>query len=295
MTTSACFIGLGNMGTPMAKNLIKNGVQLYVFNRSKEKTTPLVEAGAILLESPQQAFSSAPIVFTMLANDQALQEVSDQLLKTPKRGAIHVSMSTVSPALSRHLAALHKEKGMEFIAAPVFGRPDVAEKQSLWIVTAGSERAKKQVEPLLYFIGKKVYDFGIDPGSANIVKITGNFLLLSTIELLAEAFTLAEKGGVSVEALHSFLTDSLFPSPVFQTYGNLIRNRKFMPAGFKMALGLKDIDLFLEAAHELRVPSPIGGLLRDRLLGGLALNRGEMDWSAIALSAIEQAGLETRM
>jgi 3-hydroxyisobutyrate dehydrogenase-like beta-hydroxyacid dehydrogenase len=295
MTTSACFIGLGNMGMPMAKNLLKNGVKLYVYNRTYEKTTSIIEAGATLLDSPANAFSAAPIVFSMLANDQALQEVSEKLLHAPKAGAIHVSMSTVSPDLSRRLAAMHQEKGVAFVAAPVFGRPDVAEKQSLWIVAAGSESAKKQVEPLLYFMGKKVYDFGADPGSANIVKITGNFLILSQVELLAEAFTLVEKGGVSVEAFHSFLTDSLFPSPVIQTYGGLIRNRKFMPAGFKLALGLKDIDLFLKAAHNLRVPSPIGGLLRDRLLSAIANNRGDMDWSAIALSSLEQAGLETRM
>jgi 3-hydroxyisobutyrate dehydrogenase-like beta-hydroxyacid dehydrogenase len=294
MTISVCFIGLGNMGSPMAFNLLKNHVKLFVYNRSKEKASKLVEAGAQLLESPQEAFEHAPIVFSMVANDEALKAITEGkngLLEKGKPGCIHVSMSTISPKLSRELAGLHQEKGVHYLAAPVFGRPDAAEQQKLVICVSGNDEAKKRVEPLLRFLGQKIYDLGNKPELANGVKLTGNFLILTVVEALSEAYAFAQKSGISLQQLHTLLTDSLFPSPVFQTYGQLILSQQFEPAEFKMHLGLKDMDLFLRAADALRVPLPIAGLLHDRLLAGLANKRGEMDWSAISLTEFEEAGL----
>jgi 3-hydroxyisobutyrate dehydrogenase-like beta-hydroxyacid dehydrogenase len=297
MTTTACFIGLGSMGSNMASNLIKNGVKLYVWNRSKEKAAKLVKEGAQLLDSPRDAFDKSQIIFSMVADDHALQEICDGdngILKNSKPGSIHVSMSTVSPKISRSLAAKHQEKGVAYVAAPVFGRPDAAEQQNLWICAAGDPKAKEQVKPLLLFMGKKVADFGEDHGNANEVKLTGNFLILSLIESLSEAYAFAEKSGVSLPDLHSFFAETLFPSPVFQNYGRLIIDRRFDPAGFKMQLGLKDIDLLLRSAENIRVPLPIAGLLHDRLLAGLANDRGSMDWSAITITELEEAGLATK-
>ena len=294
MAQAASFIGLGNMGVHMASNLMKNGVKVYVYNRSKEKASKLINAGAQLLSSPKEAFDKSNMAFTMLADDHALQEISDGdngLLKNAKPGCIHVSMSTISPKLSKTLAAKHKEKGIHYIAAPVFGRPEAAEAKSLWICMAGDSNAKKQVEPFLLYMGKKVIDFGEEPEKANIIKLCGNFLILSVVESLSEAYALAEKSGVPLEKLHGFLTESLFPSPVYQNYGKLIIDRNFEPAGFKMQLGHKDIDLLLRAADNIRVPLPIAGLLHDRLLAGLANDRGNMDWSAISLTEFEEAGL----
>lgn len=291
---SCAFIGLGSMGFPMAQNLLKNGVKLFVYNRSKAKASPLVTQGAELLNSPKEAFERASIVFSMVSNDQALQDITDGnygLLSHARPDCIHVSMSTISPTLSRSLAAKHEEKGVQYIASPVFGRPDAAQNQKLWICVAGDRTAKQQVIPLLQHLGQKVYDFGEKPEVANAVKLTGNFMILATIELLAEAFAFAEKNDVDLETFYTLITESLFPSPIFQNYGRLILDRNFSPAGFKMSLGLKDIDLFLRTADSLRVPSPIAGLLHDRLMTGLANNREDMDWSAISLTTTEEAGL----
>ena len=297
MSTNVCFIGLGNMGHPMAESLLKNRVNLFVYNRTKSKADDLLKQGASWLNSPSEAFKHATIVFTMVANDQALialTEGPNGILANAKPGCIHVSMSTISPKLSRELTAKHQEKGVHYLASPVFGRPDVAAQQNLWICISGNSSAKKQVDPLLHFIGKKVYDFGEEPASANVVKLAGNFLILNTVEMLSEAFTFVEKSGVDPQKVHEFITDSLFPTPVHKTYGQLILSQNFDPAGFKMKLGLKDIDLLLRAAEEVRVPLPSAGLLHDRLLAGLAHNRGEMDWSAIALTELEEAGITRR-
>jgi 3-hydroxyisobutyrate dehydrogenase-like beta-hydroxyacid dehydrogenase len=294
MVDSICFIGLGSMGLPIARNLLKTGTKLFVYNRSKEKAEDLVAQGAELLNSPLEAFERSKIVFSMVSNDQALQTITEGsygLLKNAHPGCIHISMSTISPTLSRSLAEKHREKGTHYLASPVFGRPDVAEKQKLWICLAGDKGAKKQVLPFLQHVGQKVYDFGEKPEIANAVKLTGNFMILASVELLAEAFAFAEKNGVPLNIFHTMLTESLFPSPVFENYGKIILNQDFFPAGFKMSLGLKDIDLFLRTADSLRVPSPIAGLLHDRLMTGLAHNREDLDWSAIALTSTEEAGL----
>jgi 3-hydroxyisobutyrate dehydrogenase-like beta-hydroxyacid dehydrogenase len=291
MTLKASFIGLGSMGSPMAFNLLKQGVELGVYNRSKEKAIPLVEAGAKLLNHPSDGFKHAPIVFSMVANDQALEaitESADGLLESAHPGCIHVSSSTVAPATTHKLMLKHKEKSVLFVSAPVFGRPDAAARQELWICMAGDEAAKKKAQPLLSMMGKKIYDFGNEPEAANAVKLAGNFMILSVIEMLSEAFAFVQKNGVKPEPLHTFLTETLFPSPVFQNYGKLIMQQKFSPAGFKLALGSKDINLFLNTAKSLQLPSPFAQELHKLLLTSLDKGREEMDWSAISLLSMEE-------
>lgn len=295
MTQKACFIGLGSMGTPMASNLLKNQLELYVYNRSKEKEETLIKSGAKKLVSLQEAFEKADIVFSMLADDHALNEIclgNEGILKRAKPGKIHVSMSTVSPMIVKKLASLHEEKGVKFISAPVFGRPEAAAAQKIWICMAGEKSAKEKVKPLLQMVGQRVEDFGEEPELANCVKLAGNFIILSIVESLSESFAFAEKSGVDTQQMYQFLIETLFPSPVIQTYGKLIVSRQFKPAGFKMHLGLKDMDLLLRTADHLQVPMPVAGILHDRLLAGLANHRGDMDWSAIALTTYEEAGLK---
>lgn len=290
MTLKASFIGLGSMGNPMALNLLKQGVDLAVYNRTKEKTTPLIEVGAKLLNSPSEAFKHAPIVFSMVANDQALGAITegqDGLLAGAYPGCIHISSSTVAPATTHRLALKHHEKGVHLIAAPVFGRPDVAAKHELWICMAGNEEAKKQAEPLLSKIGKAIYDFGDIPESANAIKLAGNFMILSCIEMMGEAFAFAQQNGIKPEQLYTFLTETLFPSPIFLTYGKIIANKKFTPAGLKLALGSKDLNLFLDAAKSLNVSTPIAQVLQKQLLTSFDKGREDMDWSAISLLALE--------
>ncbi len=291
MSEKISFIGLGNMGFPMAKNLLKNGANLQVYNRTKEKAEPLIKSGANYLESPKDAFKESSIVFTMVANDEALLDIAEgpnSILTNAGLGAIHVSCSTVDPATIEKLAKSHKEKGVTLISAPVFGRPDVAEKQSLWICIAGNPEGKKRVEPFLKMMGQKIYDFGDKPESANNVKVTGNFLILAVSELLAEAFTVLDRNQVNPGSFLELITDSIFPSPVFKTYGKIILDEKFSPPGFKLPLGLKDINLFLKAAEKVQSNPPVGKLLQERLKKSIEKGREELDWSAISLLSKEE-------
>lgn len=285
MTKEIIFIGLGNMGTPMAMNLLKNGVALSVYNRTKEKTKPVIKAGAKFLENPSDAFKNASIVFSMLANDEALIEVTESILKNAQKECIHVSLSTVAPDTIKKLDEQHKMKDAILISAPVFGRPEVAEKQELWICTAGKEEAKKEVRPYLLMLGKKIYDFGPNPESANFVKVSGNFMILSVIEALSETFAALKQNGIDPTQFLSLMTDSLFPSPVYKTYGKIISDQKFSPPGFKMTLGLKDLNLFLSTAKDLDLP--LAQVLKERCLTGIGKGQGDLDWSAISLMSEE--------
>ncbi len=294
MTVNVSYIGLGSMGIPMVRNLLRNGVNVAVWNRSKDKALVVVNEGAKLLNSPQDAFDHGEIVFSTVANDEAFRAITEApggLLENAKPGCIHVSMSTLSPAIIEEFAAKHKAKGMELLSTPVFGRPEGATAATLTIAIAGEHRAKQKVEPLLRFLSKKLHDFGEQPHIANVVKITGNFMILSTVEALAEAYAFAEKNNVPMEALNSLFSESLFPTPSMKTYGRILLERHFTPAGFKLSLGLKDINLFLRQAELVKTPTPIAGILHDRLMAGMASDRGDFDWSAIAITVLEESGL----
>ncbi|MBA3721452.1 MAG: NAD(P)-dependent oxidoreductase [Parachlamydiaceae bacterium] len=288
MSQAVAFIGLGNMGIAIARNILRGKIPLFVYNRTPEKALPLVKEGAQLLNSPAEAFKRATVVFTMVANDSALEEITtgkNGLLETIKPGCIHVSMSTVSPETTEKLQALHANKGAYFIASPVFGRPDVAAAAKLWVCFAGNPGAKKIVEPILKLIGQRLEDFGDDPKAANIVKLAGNFLILNVIESMGEALALAESNGIERVKLANFFAETLFPSPVYKTYGNIVAEKAFEPAGFKMTLGLKDISLVNKTAEASKVTMPIAKLLLTLIQDGLEHGREDLDWSAIILSA----------
>jgi 3-hydroxyisobutyrate dehydrogenase-like beta-hydroxyacid dehydrogenase len=180
---------------------------------------------------------------------------------------------------------------VEYVAAPVFGRPDAAAAKRLWVCTSGPAAAKKRVQPVLEAIGQGIFDFGDDAGSANVVKLCGNFLIASAIEALAESLTLAEKNGVNKSAVAEMLGKTLFSCPVYQGYGKQIAEERFEPAGFRLVLGLKDISLALETAAASSMPMPLASLLRDRWMTAIAKKRGDMDWTAVALGVAEDAGL----
>lgn len=294
MTFSASFIGLGSMGLPIATNLLKNQVKLSVYNRTPDKMSSLLAEGATALQSPSEAFKKSPILFSMVANDQALLSVTtgeEGVLKNAKSGDIHVSMSTISPQLTQDLVKKHAEKGAYFIAAPVFGRPDLAKEAKIALCYAGNPEAKMKVKFLFNYISAYIYDFGEKAELANFVKLAGNFLIFNVVEALSEAFSFVHKAGAEPEDFLTFLTETLFPSPVYKTYGNIIANQQFYPPGFKMQLGLKDIDLLLRNADHLKVPLPIAGILHDRLMIGLANGRENLDWSAISLTQMEESGI----
>ncbi|OMC40555.1 NAD(P)-dependent oxidoreductase [Mycobacterium sp. IS-1264] len=287
------FIGLGNMGHGMATNLLTAGHQITVYNRSPAKAEPLVQRGATAARSVAEA-STGEVVFTMLSDDDAVEEVAfgaNGLVASLAPGATHVSSSTISVALSERLAAAHAEAGQRYAAAPVFGRPEAASAAKLFVIAAGAPQVLEPLVPLFDAIGQRTFVVSDQPYTANLVKLSGNFLLASAIESVSEAVALVGKAGVDRQQYVDILTSTLFTAPAYQTYGGLIARREFEPAGFASRLGLKDVRLVLAAAEGLQVPLPVASVLRDRLLTLVATGGGHLDWSALATLADRDAGL----
>jgi len=286
------FIGLGHMGAGMAASLLKAGHEVSVYNRTRTKADKLVAQGAKPIASVSDACRSDAVI-TMLANDDAVESIvfgEDGIIDSLPVGATHISSSTISVALSERLAAAHAKAGHRFIAAPVFGRPDVAAEGKLFVVVGGAPDAIEAAASLFAAIGQKTFVVSDRPQAANLVKLSGNFLIASVIEALGEAMALVGKGGVDQREYLDILTSTLFTAPVYKTYGGLIVDRKVEPAGFAAPLGHKDIRLTLAAAEDLRVPMPLASLLRDRFLTLLAHGGDTLDWSAIGQLAAKDAG-----
>lgn len=285
------FIGLGRMGSAMAANLIKAGFDLTVYNRSSQKAGPLVRAGAHLAPRIAEA-SRGEVVITMLANDHAVGAAvlgKGGIVESLPAGAIHVSMSTISVALADELGQAHARAGQRFVSAPVFGRPEAAAAAQLFIVAAGEPATLAVCQSLFDALGQRVFPVGNEPQVANLIKLSGNFLIASVMEAMGEAIALVSKAGVDPSSYVELLTSTIFPAPIYRTYGNLIASSQFLPAGFLAPLGYKDIGLALAAADDLRVPMPLASLLRDRFLRLLAHGGEGMDWSAIGGLASDDA------
>ena len=286
------FIGLGRMGAGMASTLVKAGHEVTVYNRSAEKTRALVEQGAHAAARVAGACKGDAVI-SMLADDDAVESVAfgdAGVVASLGRNTVHVSMSTISVALSERLAAAHAKAGQRYVAAPVFGRPDAAAAAKLFIVVAGAPEAVQVCTPIFETLGQKAFHIGDRPEAANLVKLSGNFLIAAAIESLGEAIVLVSKGGVDKHKFLEILTSTLFTAPVYRNYGALIADAKFEPAGFAAPLGQKDIRLTLAAAEALRVPMPLASLLRDRFLALQAQGGDKLDWSAIASLAAKDAG-----
>jgi 3-hydroxyisobutyrate dehydrogenase-like beta-hydroxyacid dehydrogenase len=279
----------------MARNLIQAGVKLRVYNRTASKTAELVALGAAAATTPAETVTPGGIVITMLANDQAVEEV----VRGPRgigerldNGGVHLSISTISPALARRLAELHHRSDAAYVAAPVFGRPAAAAARKLWICVSGPPAAKARVAPLLRILGQATYDLGDDAAAAHMMKLAGNFLIFSMIESLAEALALAEKSGLSRADVLNVLTQSLFNCPLYHTYGRLLTVQDYAKPGFRLALALKDLNLLRDTAEKSGTPMPVASLLHERMSSAVARGRGEWDLCAMALGAEEDAGLE---
>jgi 3-hydroxyisobutyrate dehydrogenase-like beta-hydroxyacid dehydrogenase len=288
------FVGLGQMGSGMAANLIKSGREVTVYNRTAAKAEPLVALGAKVGKTPGDA-AKGDVVVTMLADDHAVEDAvfgAGGILASLPTGALHISSSTIGVALSDRLTGAHTKAGQRFVAAPVFGRPEAAAGAKLVVAVAGPTDAIKTAQPLLDAISQKTFVIGAKPALANLVKLSGNFLIANVIEALGEAVALVTKGGVDRHTYIYLLTSTLFSAPVYKTYGAIIAEQKFSPAGFAAPLGAKDVRLALAAAEDLRVPLPLASLLRDRFLRLLAEGGESLDWSAISNLAAHDAGLK---
>ena len=289
------FIGLGNMGSHMARHLLRAGHELTVWNRTQSKAEELRTEGAKVAKSAGETVKDVEAVVTMLADDHAVESSvlhSGGVLENLPPGAVHISMSTISVALSQKLAEEHGQHGHQYVAAPVFGRPEAAQAGKLFVVVAGDKTAVERCKPLLEVLGQRVFVIGDKPEMANVVKLSGNFLIASAIESLGEAIALTRKYGIDPRDYVEFLTNSVFAAPIYKTYGGIIAEEKYKPAGFKLRLGLKDVRLALAAAEAVDTPLPFASVLRDHMLTAIGRGMEDMDWSSTAKLAAENAGLK---
>lgn len=281
------------MGSGMARNLLRAGHEVTLYNRTRQKAEALVADGARVAASPAEACRTAEVAMTMLADDSAVEEVvwaGDGISCGLVKGAIHISSSTISTAFSRQLAEGHGQRGQLFLSAPVFGRPEAAAEKKLLVVAAGIPELVERCRPLFDAIGRETFVAGDQPWQANAVKLCGNFMIASMLETFSEAFATVRKAGVE---RHLFLDvmNALFGSPVYANYGGIIADERFEPAGFALRLGLKDARLVLETAQECASPMPIAGVVRERLISAMAHGQSEMDWSSLAQVSARAAGL----
>jgi len=288
------FVGLGSMGSQMARRLLDTGDTLTVYNRTPGRAEPFRALGARVADRVSDAAAEADVFISMVADDRALEVLvfpPGAVLRALPAGAVHVSMSTISVALSRRLADAHAERGQHYVAAPVFGRPDAAAAGTLFVVAAGPEDQIRRCQPIFDAIGQKTFNAGADAPAANVIKLAGNFLITTVIESLAESIALARKHGVDPQVFLNVLTGSLFSAPIYHTYGTILVEQRFDPPGFAMPLGMKDNALVLAAAEAARVPMPMASLVRNQFVAAMAAGSADSDWSAIARVAFRSAGL----
>jgi 3-hydroxyisobutyrate dehydrogenase-like beta-hydroxyacid dehydrogenase len=283
------FIGLGTMGSRVAENLVKAGNKVRVWNRERAAVDALARLGAQPVATARDAFSG-DAVFSMLADDAAVREVIDPLLEGAPKGLVHVNMATISVSLARELDARHREHGLFYVAATVFGRPELAAAAKLTIVVAGDPNAVARVQPLLDVIGQRTWPMGVQPERANVVKLAGNILLGAAVEAMSEASAMASKHGIAPADFLNVLTSGVFASPAYQTYGAAIAEQRYDPPGFKLKLTLKDMRLALAAAEDASVPMPLADVVHESLLEAVAHGDGERDLAALAAVSMRRAG-----
>lgn len=287
------FVGLGAMGAAMVRNLLGKGVQMTVWNRSRAIVDELAAEGARAAASVDEAFA-ADIVLTMLAHDQAVREVllDSGALAKARKGVVHINLATISTALAAELSVLHAELGLGYVAAPVFGRPPVAQAGGLNVVAAGAPEAVAAAMPVLELLAAKVWPLGEDPVRANALKLAGNFMIVSAIESMGEAVALGEAYGVEAPELLDMLSSTLFAAPIYKIYGAMIAERRYSPPGFAAELGLKDVRLVLDAAEAKGLSMPLADLAEaslESLLGG-----PDKDLDLAALAEVARARVEGR-
>ncbi|WP_019830837.1 NAD(P)-dependent oxidoreductase [Sphingomonas sp. PR090111-T3T-6A] len=277
----AGFVGIGQMGHGMAQRLLEAGHRLTVWNRDAAKADAIVEQGAARASTPAEA-AKAGIVFTMLANDAALEAVTEGEggILSAGEGVLHVSCSTVSVALTRRLTEAHRAKGQRFVSAQVLGRPDAAAAGKLSIIAGGADEDLERLQPLFGAMGQKVLRMGAEPAMAAVSKLAANASIAAIIETLTEAYRIAGSEGVAAETMADFFRETDFGSRMMTVYGPLIATEKFEPAGFPLRLGRKDVGLALDAAGE-GADIPFIRLLAARMDKIIGADGGTRDWAAL--------------
>jgi 3-hydroxyisobutyrate dehydrogenase-like beta-hydroxyacid dehydrogenase len=285
------FLGLGTMGLPMAANLLKAGHRVHAWNRSPAPASKLAALGGTIAADPRSAAEDADVLITMLADDAATRSavIETQAFAALEPGAIHINMATVSVALAAELAEIHRKQNTRYIAAPVLGRVNVAEAGRLNILASGDPDARAIVQPLFDVLGQKTWNFGERPERATAAKLAVNFMIASAIGTMGEAVALVQGYDVDKAGFLDLVTSTVFAAPVYQGYGSAIAQERFEPAGFKLALGLKDVRLAMEAAEQVNVPLPLASALRDTQIESLAHEEGHLDWAALSRTSMRRA------
>lgn len=282
------FIGLGNLGTPIAENILNKYQRLFVYNRTASKAEPLLAKGAIMCNSIKELAQKCDVVFSVVSDDAALNNITtgnDGIAQNLKKHGVHISVSTILPATANELALVHKQFNNHYIAAPVMGRPEAARAGKLNFLVSGEKAIIETIKPLLLHAGGLgVWEFGDEAQAANVAKLCTNFLILSAIESMAEGINLAGKSGVDSAAWINMITQTLFAAPVYINYSNILLKKMFYPAGFALKLGFKDVNLVMKQSMEVKAEMPIGKLMQQRLHESVENGLGDHDWTAIALA-----------
>ncbi len=276
------FIGLGHMGTPMARQLVKAGYDVTVWSRSPAHVDELVADGATRAASPADAIATGHL-FSMLASEDVVRAVLTQArLEAAPAGFIHVNHATISAQAAAEFAGHAASRGYGYVAAPVIGRPNVAAAGALTILAAGTPDAVDASLPMLEVMGRRVWRYGAAAPAANLAKISVNYLIVHALQALAESITLLERNGLDGTTFVQMINDSIFPGPVYGGYGDAIARGSYRPAGFSTVLGLKDLMLAIRAAEDSGVDLPTGPVLRDLLSSAVSEIGEDADWAAIA-------------
>jgi 3-hydroxyisobutyrate dehydrogenase-like beta-hydroxyacid dehydrogenase len=287
------FIGVGRMGTAMARNLMKAGHKVLAWDVSKASLDRIKSDGAAIAGSAREAFFGDAVV-SMLPNDAAMRAtfIAGNVLPSGGNAPIHINMATASAVCARELAKAHAAKGVPYLSAPVYGRPEMAAERNLNILAAGDPLLIQKVQPLFDAMGKKTWQLGADPSNSNIAKIAGNLMVACILEAMGEAAALARAYKMDPNVVLDAVVGSIFDVPIYRIYSKMIANGPFEPPGFDLVLGLKDAKLALDAGEAANVPLPFASVLRDNYLDALAHGDGAKDWSAVSRVAARRAGLE---
>lgn len=279
------FIGLGHLGTPIAENLLMQHQPLYVYNRTAAKAQPLADKGAVICTSVKELAALCDVVFSIVSDDAALNHITlgpDGIAANLRPGGIHISLSTILPATSTSLAAAHRQYENHYIASPVMGRPEAARARKLNFLVSGDPAIIETVKPLLQDAGGvNAWEFGADHGAANVAKLCSNFLILSSVAAMAEGITLARKSGIDANQWMQMLTQTVFNSLIHNSYGANLLKEAYVPAGFSLAMALKDANLVLQQAQTAGTPMAVGRITQELLQQGVANGLGEQDVVAV--------------
>ncbi len=295
MSEHIAFIGTGNMGQPMAHNLLRAGFELSVYDINAVNVAPLVEQGARRALRPGDVVEPGGFVITMVPDDAALQQVTigeEGILARIGSGGVHLSLSTISPQTSEELAAVYAQQESTFLGATVYGRPELAAAQQLAILISGPHEARERVRPILTTLGERIFDFGEAAGAANVVKLIANFLLGVTLEAIAEGLALGERSGIDRRSIIDMVRQTLFDCAAFNTYGPMIAHKAYEPARFPVPLGYKDMQLVSSTAARAHVPMPLLNVVHNRLMTCIANGWVEQDWSSLDRAVLQEAGLD---